>query len=378
MKRIVLVILTFLVVFASFECDALGVSASSGIVMEFLTGEVIWEKDAYRRRPMASTTKIMTAICAIENSRLDDVVQVHPKAVGVEGSSMYLGYGETTTMESLLYGLMLASGNDAAIAIAMHVSGSVEGFSALMNSTASKIGVKDTNFTNPNGLDNKDHYTTAYDLALITRYAYGIPEFVRIVSTVDKKVPWQGRDYDRILHNHNKLLQMYSGCDGVKTGFTKKSGRCLVSGAVRNGIRVIAVTLNAPDDWNDHTAMLNYAFGNIAGREVVSSGQYLAGVMAINGDSAIVKAVAEQSFVLPVINGATSDIRLEYNVKKSVEAPVKFGDDMGYVDIYFNGNPVGKVKAISNTVCTRVEPRTVFKSLIKIFKSYFLMYTRVC
>lgn len=377
-RRLISLFLSLVIVFTASECNALGVSASSAVVMEYLTGEVLWERNAHQRRPMASTTKIMTAICAIENSRLDDFVKVHPKAVGVEGSSMYLGHGETITLESLLYGLMLASGNDAAVAIAMHVSGSVEEFARLMNDTAVRIGASNTNFTNPNGLDDANHYTTAYDLALITRYAHSNSEFSRIVSTLDKKVPWQGRDYDRRLHNHNKLLQMYQGCDGVKTGFTKKSGRCLVSSATRDGVRVIAVTLNAPNDWSDHTAMLDFAFGKIESKEIITSGEYLAGVKTINGAVPIVKAVAEKDFILPVNNGESPDIRLEYNIKDAVDAPVRFNDDLGYVDVYLKGKLIGRIKAVSASGCARVEPKTFVKSFIKIINAYLLMYRRTC
>lgn len=377
-RKIISVFLAVLCVTGSFECRAIGVSASSAIVIDKMTGEVIYEKNARQRRSMASTTKIMTAICALENGNPEDMVKVHPKAVGVEGSSMYLGHGETVSLSDLVYGLMLASGNDAAVAIAMHISGSVEAFAELMNETARKIGVKDTNFKNPNGLDAQDHYTTAADLAAITRYAMSDKSFCDIVSTWSKKIPWQGRDYDRQLKNHNKLLKMYEGCDGVKTGFTKKSGRCLVSSATREGFQVIAVTLNAPDDWNDHISMLNYAFDNYECKPVLKVGEYVRGVQAVNGACDIVKAVTEKGFDIPVKNGSQPDVEIKYNIADKVEAPVNFGDSLGNAEIYYKGSLIGSVEIVSASSCARVEPKTYIRSISKILRAYFLMYRRTC
>ena len=178
---------------------AMNLSAKSAVVLDVQTGMVLYNKNADAKMPMASTTKIMTAICALENGNLNDIVEVHPSAVGVEGSSMYLGHGEKITLENLVYGLMLASGNDAAVSIAMHISGSVDEFANLMNDTARKIGALNTSFKNPNGLDAEGHYTTAHDLALITRYGMeSVEGFADIVSTYEKKMPCQGRDYDRV------------------------------------------------------------------------------------------------------------------------------------------------------------------------------------
>ena len=194
------------------------VSAKSAVLIDTMTGSVLYEKNAYQKLPMASTTKIMTAICALEAGNLEEPFEVHPAAVGVEGSSIYLAHGETMTLRDLVYGLMLNSGNDAAVAIAMRVSGSVEGFAALMNETAATIGVRDTQFQNPNGLDDPQHYTTAYDLALITRYGMQNAEFAQIVATKSKRIPWQNKENGRLLSNHNKMLSLYEGADGVKTG----------------------------------------------------------------------------------------------------------------------------------------------------------------
>ena len=192
--------------------------ASAAIVIETSTNAVIFEKNAHKKLPMASTTKIMTALCAIESGNMDRVVKVDDRAIGVEGSSIYLAKGEKLTMRELVYGLMLHSGNDAAVAIAYAVSGSVQNFAGLMNDTAKKIGAKNTNFENPHGLDSDGHYTTAYDLALIAREAMQNEKFREIVSTKAYSIPMQGETWDRALKNHNKLLWRYDGCTGVKTG----------------------------------------------------------------------------------------------------------------------------------------------------------------
>ncbi len=244
----------------SVQAASPAVSAKAAVLMEQSTGAVLFGSNETQKLPMASTTKIMTAIVALEHGTLSDMVTVSKHAAYTEGSSMYLHVGEQLSLESLIYGLMLNSGNDAAIAIAEHVSGSVTEFAALMNKTAKKIGAKNTSFQNPNGLDTEGHYTTAYDLALLTRYGMENEKFRQIVQAKTKTVDLDGKPNGRVLSNHNKMLKFYPGCDGVKTGFTKKSGRCLVSSATRNGMQLIAVTLHAPDDWNDHTHLLNYGF----------------------------------------------------------------------------------------------------------------------
>lgn len=235
-------------------------SARSAILIDADTGGVILEKNADERLPMASTTKIITALVALENGTPDDPVCVSANAAGTEGSSVYLAAGETLSLRDLLYGLMLESGNDAAVAIAEHIGGSEEAFVRMMNGFCSRIGAHDTHCVTPNGLDAEEHYTTARDLAHIAAYAMKNLQFREIVSRKEETIPDRDPGGVRYLSNHNKLLKTYDGADGIKTGYTSKSGRCLVSSASRNGWRVIAVTLNAPDDWNDHGKLLDYAF----------------------------------------------------------------------------------------------------------------------
>ena len=234
------------------------ISAKSAVLIDATSGQVLYEKDAELRLPMASTTKIMTALCALELATPDDVITVDARAVGIEGSSVYLCENEQLTLLHLLYALLLASANDAATAIAIGTAGSVEAFADYMNQKAKALGLKNTHFENPHGLDSEQHYTTAHDLALIAREVLAHPLLRTMCSTRKITIP-QGEGV-RVLVNHNKLLRLYDGAIGVKTGFTKKSGRCLVSAAERDGLTLIAVTLAAPDDWNDHTRMLDAGF----------------------------------------------------------------------------------------------------------------------
>lgn len=231
------------------------VSAKSAILYDCTASRVLYEKDADRQSLIASTTKIMTGLLVCERCQMDDAVQIPDQAVGVEGSSLYLKQGETLCVEDLLYGLMLQSGNDAAVALAIHCGGSVEEFVVLMNQKAAELQLTNTHFANPNGLDDEQNYSTAHDLAVLSQYALVNPIFAQTVAT--KTATLGG---NRSVANHNKLLWRYDGCIGVKTGFTRAAGRILVSAAERDGRRLVAVTIGAPDDWNDHTKLLDYGF----------------------------------------------------------------------------------------------------------------------
>lgn len=268
---------------ASLPVALTGVSARGAVLLEAETGEVVFGQNQNARLPMASTTKIMTALVALESLPVDTVVKITPSSVGVEGSSIYLTEGETLTLEQLLYALLLESANDAATAIAIAVAGSVEAFSEKMNLRAASLGLTDTHFVNPHGLDAEEHYTTAFELAIITREALQNPLFREICATERKVIPLRGEEGARLLINHNKLLTSYEGCIGVKTGYTKKTGRCLVSAAEREGVTLIAVTLNAPDDWRDHTAMLDYGFGLYESVTLCEEGFFGAPLWMISG-----------------------------------------------------------------------------------------------
>ncbi|MBQ6894274.1 MAG: D-alanyl-D-alanine carboxypeptidase [Clostridia bacterium] len=259
MKKFLFILSFFVLVFSSTGAMAFSLSAQSAILIDGATGEVIYEKNADKKMPMASTTKIMTAICTTENINSNVPIRVNSDAAGIEGSSIYLKAGEKITIKELLCGMLLNSGNDAATALALEVAGSVEKFSEIMNKTAIKIGANSTNFKNSSGLYDENHYTTARDLAKIAAYAMENPLIRWIVGLKEIKISNDGKGL-RYLKNHNKLLWQYEGCTGIKTGYTKKCGRCLVSSAKRGSKELIAVTLNAPDDWRDHKILFDYGF----------------------------------------------------------------------------------------------------------------------
>ncbi len=235
------------------------VSAQSFVLMDANTLEVLGSAKEEVRLPMASTTKLMTALVALKYGDLESTVTITNEAVGVEGSSIYLYAGEKLTLSELLYGLLLESANDAAVAIAIHVGGSMEKFVELMNQEAVVMGLKNTHFTNPHGLHNDEHYSTAYEMGVIIAIGLNNEEFVRIISTKNCKITQKDDGY-RYLSNHNRLLGSYDGYVGGKTGYTTTAGRCLVSAAYRNGATLIAVTLNDPNDWADHRSLLDYGF----------------------------------------------------------------------------------------------------------------------
>ncbi|MBD1378666.1 D-alanyl-D-alanine carboxypeptidase family protein [Metabacillus arenae] len=243
---------------------AVGVSAKSAILIEQETGRVLFAKDEHTKRRIASITKIMTAVLAIESGKLEEKVRVSSKATQAEGSSIYLHEGEKILLEDLVYGLMLRSGNDAAVAIAEHVGGSLEGFVYLMNQKAEQIGMLNTEFANPHGLDDhENHYSTAYDMAILTKYAMSLKEYKKVAGTKIHKAPNPNEKWDRVWRNKNKLLTgLYEYSTGGKTGYTKRAKRTLVSTANKESLNLIAVTIDAPDDWNDHMNLFETAFND--------------------------------------------------------------------------------------------------------------------
>lgn len=318
------------------QCRAVEVSADSAALYDCQSGTFFYEKNADKQRGMASTTKIMTAIVALENCRLDEEVDVKYEYTAVEGSKMYIKPNEPVSMKELLYGLLLSSGNDAAKAIAGHISGSDEEFAKLMNNKAGELGLKSTSFENPSGLDGENHYTTAKELALIADYAMGIPQFRDIVATKNIKT-----DSGRFLSNHNKMLKLYESADGIKTGFTKKCGRCLVSSATKNGRRLIAVTLNAPDDWNDHTNMLNYGFSLFEQAEICAENQEMGDVYVVSHGN--VKIKADRAICLSLTEQEKADLTYRTEGAKMVYPPVKSGEKYGKLLVYSGGKEIASV-----------------------------------
>jgi len=252
-----------------------GNHAAAAALADVTSGRILFSERGDEPMKIASLTKIMTAIVAIEHGGLDETIRVSAKAAGKEGSSIYLKAGEKMTLRNALYGLMLRSGNDAATAIAEHVGGSVEGFAFLMNRKAEELGLANSHFMNPHGLDEQGHYSSANDLAKLTVYALHNPEFRQIVKTRVKTAPNPNDSWDYKWVNKNKMLTMYEGADGVKTGYTKQALRTLVTSATRGGQQLVAVTLNDRDDWADHRRLLDYGFAHFPLSTVAKPGEPL-------------------------------------------------------------------------------------------------------
>lgn len=318
---------------ASLSPPPTSLSAKSAVLIEVSSGTVVYQKSQDLRLPMASTTKIMTALVAIESLPLDTLITVTEKSVGVEGSSIYLVVGEVLTLEDLLYALMLESANDAAETIAVAVAGSVSAFADLMNQKAASLGLSNTHFVNPHGLDAENHYTTAKELALLTCAALENSDFRRICTTERHVIPLQGENGARVLVNHNRLLSSYDGCIGVKTGYTKKTGRCLVSAAEREGVRLVAVTLGAPDDWRDHTAMLDYGFSLYENQILCEPAFYHAPMPIFSGDCdfVMVENTDPLAVVLPRNHG---NILCVVERRRFDFAPVTVGETVGRLCFY--------------------------------------------
>ena len=343
-----------------------GTSARAAILIEASGQNVIYESNADARLPMASTTKIMTALCVIESCPLDMKVTVTADAAGVEGSSVYLREGETLTVEDLLYAVMLASANDAATALAVAVSGSVDAFAELMNERARSLGLNNTHFTNPHGLDDEDHYTSARDLAVITAEALKNETFRKIASTYKHTIPAADGGV-RMLVNHNKLLRAMDDVIGVKTGFTKRCGRCLVTAAERGGVTVIAVTLSDPDDWRDHAAMLEYALRSYKSLVLAEAGSLSFPVPVCGADADFVIAKNDEALSI-CVPADTPEPRRVVELYRFMFAPVMSGETLGRVSWYgADGECLGSVRLYaSESVPARRTP-TPFEK----FKSFF-------
>jgi len=346
--------------------DFSDISANSAVVMEQTTKSILFSKNSKAKMKPASTTKILTAICALEYGNIDDIVTVSVNAANQEGSSMYIEAGEKIKLESLIYGLMLNSGNDAAVAIAEHISGSEKKFSELMNKKAKEIGAKSCNFVTPNGLDDDNHFVTAEDLALITAYALKNEKFCEIVKTRTKLVTTE-KNVKKYLTNHNKMLGLYNGCIGVKTGFTKASGRTLVTAAEKNGIKIIAVTLKAPNDWNDHKKLLDYGFSIVEEIELVSEGKILKKAEVKNGVKDYCELVCEKGYNDIKIKNNKDKFEVKYDIKR-LKAPVIKNEVAGRVYVIKNGKRIFETKLLA---AENVEKIYTEDSYWDIFKRFF-------
>lgn len=305
------------------------ISADSAVLLDGLTGRVIYEKNAHQRAMVASTTKIMTGLLIAESCDLQANVQIPAEAVGIEGSSIYLKENEILTVETLLYGMMLHSGNDAATALALYCAGSEGAFVEKMNRRAAQIGLSKTNYVNPHGLDADAHYSTAFDLARLAAVALENEIFYRVVSA---KTMIAG---DRTFVNHNKMLWKYEGAIGVKTGYTMAAGRILVSAAERNGRRLICVTIRDKNDWADHAALLDYGFSSFDMRQLAASGTVLGEVPVLAGAELSAQTVLKEDLFYCV--AGNEEVSLCANLPAFVYAPILAGDTAGTLSVLING-----------------------------------------
>lgn len=327
--------ITFLLLFSLFSANmtvsahaAPGNSAQAAVLFCADTGDVLFEQNADEQRLIASVTKIMTALVVLDSCDPEAIVTVSPECAAVEGSSAYIEAGETITVRELLYGLLMASGNDAASALACYVAGSEAAFADKMNEKAAAMGLSNSSFRNPHGLDAQGHYSTARDLAIMTCEALKYPLFAEIVGT---------KTYSSEKHsymNHNKLLWSCEGCRGVKTGYTMAAGRTLVSCAERGGMTLICVTLHDPDDWTDHKALYDWAFGEYEYREVLPM-RTIAQVPVISGTVRSVPVAAEQSPRYLLRRSAELTYRLQ--LPEFVYAGVRAGERVGEISVYADG-----------------------------------------
>ena len=327
-----------------FSKEPLGVSAKGAALYNPDTDTFLYEKNADTRYPMASTTKIMTALVAAEETDLSEEVMIPAEAVGIEGSSLYLCEGEKFTMEELLYGLMLRSANDAATAIALTVSGSVSAFADKMNEKAAALGLTDTHFENPHGLDAPAHYTTARDLARLGAAAIQ-NEAVRTIASTYKKTIGEGES-TRLIVNHNKLLRSYEGAIGLKTGFTKKCGRCLVGAAEKNGITLVTATLSAPDDWADHTRMLDYGFDALTAYARLLPGEFSKEISVLGGMSSTVTLTNREGFTL-IDRVGLADVEMKIAANPYATAPIAEGDVLGKLLFIREGELLGSLDLVA-------------------------------
>ena len=361
----------------SFAAALPEVVGQAAILVDGGTGQVLYEKNARIRMYPASTTKTLTAIIALEKGRLTDIVQVPPEAGAVEGSAIGLKTGEKLTLEDLLYAMMLNSGNDSAVAIAVHIGGSVAGFAALMNKKAVELGAVDSHFRNPNGLPDDNHYTTAGDLALITRCAMQNEAFRKIVCTMTRNIHRDEPEAQTFLLNHNKMLWDYQGAVGVKTGYTTLANQCLIAAARREDRDLIAVVLGSEgaNIWSDCAALLDCGFQQFEPVHFISAGEYVEEVpVKYAKENVVLQTGRAFSYDFPV--GRTGEVRREVVLKNPVAAPVEAGEKMGEIIFTAGGNEIGRVDLLAQKSVKRKWYR--YSGPWIIGAALLLLLTRIC
>ncbi|MBP2655693.1 MAG: dacB 3 [Firmicutes bacterium] len=341
---------------------ALAVKARAAILLDAKTGQVLYNKNMDARNAPASTTKIMTAILAIESGRLNEPVKISISAAATRGSSMNLYPGQIISLHELLTGLLMRSGNDAAVAIAQHLAGTVDAFVVLMNKKAVELGANNTHFSNPHGLSAPGHYSSAHDLAILARYALSIPKFAEIVSTKETQIEWldqRGREKDVNLRNTNKLLWMLDEADGIKTGTTGEAGPCLVSSATRGNQKLIAVVLNDHSRWYDSMQLLKYGFDNYDYYDFKNQGETLATLPVQNGLVDSVDAIVDSPASLTVAAADYPKITVEVDLPETLTAPIYQGQKIGEI-VFFLDNKA--IKTVDLTAASDIGERTLLKT----------------
>ena len=321
-------------------------SAKAACVLELETGRVLFAFNENSRLPMASTTKVMTALLAIENGSPGDSVTCSANAYGVPGTTIYLTEGETLTLREMLLGLMLVSGNDAAVAIAEHIGGSVGQFVAMMNARARELGAVNTHFANPHGLPDDTHVTTALDLARIARAAMQNQEFRELVSTTDAEIPWAGRSHPRQLHNKNRLLTSYPGATGVKTGYTSRAGRCLVFGASRDGMELVGVVLGCPDWFDEAERLLDGCFDTYTMTRLLGPLESAGSIPVTDGKQESVSLCLMRELCAPLAEGESAQIVLD--VPQSIVAPIYPGMHIGTASLVVGSQVLGQSEVVAS------------------------------
>ena len=358
-KRLFIILIISVLLFENSYVKGMDISAKSAVLICADTGSILWGKEENKERPMASTTKIMTALLTLEQAQASDIdVEITDEMVRVEGTSMGLMPGDIVKLESLAKGMLLPSGNDAANAAAITLAGSKENFATVMNEKAKQIGMKNTKFVTPSGLDSGNHHSTAYDMAILGAFAMENELFANIASKKNLKV-------------YNKLLKLYDGCIGIKTGFTKAAGRCLVSCAEKNGVRLVAVTLNAPSDWDDHIKLYNYGFQNTVNKVFDDRG-FKISLNVYNGEESGVIGCGATCFDRNFKIGDEAKVERKMEIPEKIEAPIERGQIIGKVVYYLNGKEIGENNIISEQDINKKQvKKNMFNRIMDFIKNIF-------
>jgi len=373
MKKLILTL-----IFALFICTNIyageivqpKIAAQGAVLMDAKTSRVLWERNSQMPLAMASTTKIMTAIIALENGNLADTVTVSKRAASAPEVNMNLVSGEKLTLEALLYALMLQSHNDSAVAIAEHVGGNVENFCAKMTEKAKELGALDTVFETPNGLDAGNHHSTAYDMALITRYALQNEKFMDIINTAQITVHSDRRTFD--LYNKNRLLSEYSGANGVKTGFTGKAGQCFIGAAQRDGMQLISVVLASgwgdagkEQKWIDTKHLLDYGFGNYKYIDLLTEGDICSNINIAHTKFPLVAVALEKGLTLPLNTDEMATVKIQYKIPDTVMAPVEKGQIMGVCTVTMGDELIANINLLAQSSSPRHDLATSLKKILR-------------